>query len=110
MAKTAIGADDKVKLAEAAMAMNELSVKNRLLADENKELQEALQRRKTLERKGDGFYITEEEREIGPICPECYLEKGLPYTLEQIYPNRFRCVTCGKHFTATPSATIYRSS
>ena len=77
-------ADDKMKLSEAAAALNQLESKNRELMVENSELRTKLARRKALEFRGGSYYIFDKNNNVvGPICPQCYQDKGLVFLLEK---------------------------
>lgn len=103
LAKTVASADDKMKLAEAAMALNQLAMENRRLMDENEGLRKELAMRKALEyRKGSYFVVVDDEL-VGPICPDCYQEKGLIYRLEKANGGA-RCSVCGKRYAGSKYA------
>lgn len=85
IAKAVASAEDKMKLAEAAMALNQLASENKRLMDENDELRKKLAKKKALEcRRGSYFVIGEDGEGIGPVCPKCYQESGLVYLLERV--------------------------
>ena len=101
--------DDKLKLAEAAAALNLLESKNRELMDENISLRIELDRRKDLEYVAGGYYLTGKEGErIGAVCPCCYKESGLIYLLGKANGGA-KCSVCGKtYFGAKPAVEGFR--
>lgn len=97
-------AEDKMKLSQAAMALNELASENRKLMEENAELRVELDRRKDLEYSEGGYYLTGKDGErIGAVCPACYKESGFIYLLGRTNGGA-RCSVCGKVYYGTKPA------
>lgn len=94
-------ADDKLKLSQAAMALNQLAMENGKLMEENAELRTALAHRKALEFRDDSYYIIDEHGdEIGPVCPQCYQDKGLVFLLERANGGA-RCSVCKTRYAGS---------
>lgn len=101
LAKTVASAEDRIKLAEVAMALNQLATENKQLIEENSELRKALARRKSLEYRDDSYYLTTEEGEqIGPVCPKCYQGDALINRLERANGGA-RCSVCGTRYAGS---------
>jgi hypothetical protein len=102
-------AEDKMKLSQAAMALNELASENKRLMDENASLRIELDRRKDLEYVGGCYYLTGKDGEmIGALCPGCYKESGFIYLLGKANGGA-RCSVCGKtYYGAKPAVGGYR--
>ena len=104
MAKAVASADDKMRLVEAAMALNELAVENKRLMDENAGLRVELARRKALEYRGGSYYLIEGDgSEVGPVCPRCYRAEVLISRLERANGGA-RCSVCGTRYAGSRHA------
>ena len=104
MAKVALTVDDKMKLVEASAALNEVLGENRRLMDENSELRTKLAYRKALELRDGSYYIIGDDGgEIGPICPQCYQDRGLAYLLERDNGGA-RCSVCRTRYAGSKYA------
>lgn len=104
VAKTVASAEDKILLAEASMALNQLAIENKRLMEENEELRRELALRKKLEYRDGSYYVVEDDGDmVGPICPECYMKKGLVY-LTVGRSDGSRCTTCGAVFGGSSPA------
>lgn len=101
IAKEAASADVKIRLFEAANALNSIVDENRRLMDENEGLRKELARRKALEfREGSYYVVTDDGSEVGPLCVECYQEKGNIYLLGKSR-NGARCSVCGRVYVGS---------
>lgn len=99
MARDVSSTDERLKLCEAASALQELEEENRRLSQENQDLRLELRRRKDLEREGAAYFLVERDgSKTGPLCPTCYTEEGLVSMLARRQDGRATCVACGREY------------
>lgn len=91
------------QLLDLRETVSDLEDENRRLREENMELSETLRRRKALEYHDGGYYVYHVDVEVGPICPECFAEKGLTYRLETSSKGA-HCATCGKYYAGVKAS------
>lgn len=95
IAKTIASADDKLRLAEAGVALGELAAENRRLAAEVAELRSRLSRRKDLEYRRGAYYVVMGGGEFeGPVCRRCYESEGLINRLKWNGSHELCCTVC----------------
>lgn len=109
MAKEAASAEAKMRLFEAANALNSVTAENRKLMQKNEQLRKELARRKALEWRDGSYYVVQDDgKEAGPLCNECYQEKGFIYLLEKSSKGA-RCSVCGRVYAASKWAVKHRA-
>ena len=68
---------------------------------QNEQLRTQLARRKALEYRDGSYYVVlDDGREAGPLCNECYQEKGFIYLLESSSRGA-RCSVCGRVYAGS---------
>ena len=108
IAKGVTSAETKMRLYEAANALNSVTAENRTLMQKNEQLRKELARRKALEYRDGSYYVVlDDGEEAGPLCNECYQEKGFIYLLEKTSRGA-RCSVCGKVYAASKWAVNHR--
>ena len=104
LAKTVVSADEKMKLAQAAIMLNDLALENKRLADENAELKKQLARKMALEYRDGSYYVYDScGNLVGPICPRCYRDEGVINLLEKANGGA-RCSVCKTRYAGSKAS------
>lgn len=91
--------EDKLRLAEAGIALGELAAENRRFACEVAQPRVELEWRKDLEyRDGSYFILSSDALDEGPVCRRCYISEGLINRLRWGRDGSLECTVCGTKY------------